>query len=152
MGGTIRGLTPPSVCTVGLVVGASVVATAFHFTDNYVSIETYPQPDWVSGASVLISWPIFTAVGIGGYVYYRRERFGLANGLLLAYSYVGLSSLGHFLSGSPDEFTTRGLVSVLLDSVAGGAVLTLAVWSILTHRRAPGVPKREAQVQQEVRP
>ena len=149
MSGKSRGLTPPSLTTVGLVVGASVAVTAFHFTDNYVSIETYPQPDWVSRASVLISWPIFTALGIAAYAFYRRERFMLANGLLLAYSYAGLSSLGHFLSGSPDEFTTRGFVSVLLDGVAGGAVLALAIWSILAHRRAPGIPKRQAQPQQE---
>jgi hypothetical protein len=148
-GGKTHGLTPPSVATIGLVVGASVAVTAFHFTDNYVSIETYPQPDWVSGAVVLISWPIFTAVGIAGYLLYRRGQFALANGFLLAYSYTGLSSLGHLLSGSPDEFTARGLTSVLLDGVAGGAVLALAIWSILAHRRAPGIPKRQAQPQQE---
>lgn len=81
-------LQPPSLATVRFVVFASVLLTAFHFTDNYVSLETYPQP-----------------------------------------------GLGHFLSGSPDEFTTRGLVSVLVDGVAGTAVLAVTVWSILAHRR-----------------
>ena len=127
-------LQPPSLATVRFVVFASVLLTAFHFTDNYVSLETYPQPEWITGPVVLITWPLFSAVGITGYVLYRRGRLSLAHPLLFAYSYVGLSSLGHFLSGSPDEFTTRGLVSVLVDGVAGSAVLAVTVWSILAHR------------------
>jgi hypothetical protein len=147
-----RVLTPPSPSIVGLIVGASIAVTAFHFTDNYISIETYPQPDWVSRASMLIAWPVFTAMGIAGYLLYRHERFTLANGFVLAYSYAGLSSLGHFLSGSPDEFTTRGLVSVLLDGLAGGAVLALAIWSILAHRGAPGIPEGHAHARQKGQP
>lgn len=125
---------------VGLVVLASVLATAFHFTDNYVSIDTYPQPGWVTEAVVLVSWPVLTAFGVAGYLLYRRERFAAAQVCLVAYAYTGLSSLGHFTSGSPDEFTTRGLVSVLIDGVAGSAVLAVAVWSILALRRRPPLP------------
>ena len=117
------------------MVGASIVLTAFHFTDNYVSIDTYPQPDWVTGAVVLISWPLFSAIGVAGYLFYRQGRIARANPFLVAYAYAGISSLGHFLSGSPDEFTTRGLVSVLIDGVAGTTVLAVAVWSIVAHRR-----------------
>lgn len=127
-------MRPPSVSTVGLVVLASVLVTAFHFTDNFVSIETYPQPGWVTGAIVLVSWPLFTAFGVAGYLFYRRGRFAEAHVLLLAYSYTGLSSLGHFLSGSPDEFTARGLASIFIDGVAGSAVLAVAIWSILARR------------------
>jgi len=132
----------PSASTVGLTVLASVVVTAVHFTDNFVSIETYPQPTWVSEAVVLVSWPLLTAFGVAGYLFYRRERFVVANACLLVYAYTGISSLGHFLSGGPDEFTTRGLVSVLADGVAGFAVLGVAVWSIVAERSlatpAPG--------------
>jgi hypothetical protein len=135
-----RTIRPPSLSAVGLVVLASVVLTAFHFTDNYVSIETYPQPGWVTEAVVLVSWPLLTAFGVAGYLLYRRERFAAAQACLLVYAYTGLSSLGHFISGSPDEFTTRGLVSVLMDGVAGAAVLAVAVWSILALRRRPPLP------------
>lgn len=124
-------MTSPSVSTVRLVVAASVLLTAFHFTDNYVSIETYPQPDWVTGAVVLVSWPLLTAFGVAGYLLYRRGRLATAHACLLVYSYTGLSSLGHLLYGSPDEFTTRGLVSVLIDGVAGSVVLAVTAWSML---------------------
>jgi hypothetical protein len=124
----------PSVSTVGAVVIASVLLTSFHYTDNYVSIDTYPQPDWVTTGAVLLSWPLLTAFGVAGYLLYRRGRFELAHACLLVYSTTGLSSLGHFLSGSPDEFTTRGLVSIFTDALAGSAVLAVTVWSILAHR------------------
>ena len=127
----------PSAYTVALVVGASIGLTLFHFTDNYVSIETYPQPEWVTGPVVIVSWLLFSAVGLLGYLLYRARRFGAANAALLVYAYAGLSSLGHFVSGSPDEFTTRGLISVLADGLAGSAVLALALWSIAARRRAP---------------
>jgi hypothetical protein len=140
-----RHLRQPSISTVGLVVGASVALTAFHFADNYFSIETYPQPDWITGAVVAISWPLFTALGVAGYVLYRRGRFTEAHGFLIAYSYTGLSSLGHFLSGSPDEFTTRGLVSVLIDGAAGATVLAVALWSILALRRSSKTKMEVAQ-------
>ena len=132
-------MRPPSVSVVRLAVLASVVLTAFHFTDNYVSISTYPQPDWVTRPAVVVSWLLFTAVGLSGYVLYRRERYAAAHACLLTYSYAGLSSLGHFLSGSPDEFTTRGLVSVLVDGMAGSAVLAVTVWSLLARRRRAAV-------------
>lgn len=136
MGGAVeRGMRAPSVRTMGLVVATSVVVTLFHFTDNYVSIETYPQPDIVTGPVVLASWPLFTLFGVAGYLLYKRERFAQAHASLLVYSYTGLGSLGHLLSGSPDEFTTRGLVSVLFDVTVGSAVLAVTVWSIVARRR-----------------
>lgn len=125
---------PPSVRTVGLVVLASVLLTAIHFTDNYVSYETYTPSDLVTPTVVLVSWPLLTAFGVAGYLLYRRGRFAPAHACLLAYSYTGLSSLGHFLSASPGDLTTRGLVSVLIDGVVGSAVLAVTVWSILAQR------------------
>ena len=127
-------MTPPSPSVVGLVVTASIVATAFHFTDNLVSIETYPQPGWVTEAVVAVSWVLYTAAGVGGYLLYKRGELVVAHGLLFAYSFAGLGSLGHFLSGSPDEFTTRGLISVFVDGTAGAAVLATVVWSLLARR------------------
>ena len=135
----------PSTAIVGAVVGASIAITAFHFTDNYVSIDTYPQPDWVTEAVVLISWPLLTAFGVAGYLLYRRGSFAVASACLLVYAYTGLSSLGHFLSGGPSEFTTRGLVSVLLDGAAGSAVLVVALWSIAAQRRAGSGPVSTAK-------
>jgi hypothetical protein len=69
-----------------------------------------------------------------GYRLYRSGKFPLAHAYLFAFSYLGLVSLGHFTAASPDELTTRGLVSVLIDGIAGFTVLGLTVWSILARR------------------
>jgi hypothetical protein len=129
-------MQPPSTNVVRFVVAASIVVTAFHFTDNAISIDDYPQPDWINVAVVLISWPLFSAVGVAGYLLYRDGQFPLANWLLLAYAFAGISSLGHLLSGSPDEFTTRGLISIFTDGLAGFAVLTVALWSFMARPAA----------------
>jgi hypothetical protein len=133
-------MRPPSVATVRNVVVASIVLTAFHFTDNAVSIDTYPkadwQPDWFVWV-VALSWPVFTAFGVLGYRWYRDGRYSRAHPALIVYSYTGLVSLGHFLYGSPSELTTRGVVSVLLDVVAGSVVLAVTLRSILARRRGP---------------
>jgi hypothetical protein len=131
--------TPPSVQTVRNVVAATIVVTLFHFTDNFVSIDTYPapswQPDWFEWV-VLVSWPIFTAIGLVAYRAYRYGDFRRAHIALAAYSYTGLVSLGHFTSGGPDEFTTRGLASIAIDVTAGTIVLLTALRSIVARRRA----------------
>jgi hypothetical protein len=130
-------MRPPSVATVRNVVAATAVLTLFHFTDNTVSIDTYPaaswQPDWFKWV-VAASWPLFTAVGVLGYRFYKRGEFQKAH-VALVYSYSGLVSLGHFLYGGPGELTTRALVSVLIDAAAGTAMLAVAIRSILARRR-----------------
>lgn len=133
-----RFATPPSTKTVRNVVAATIVLTLIHFTDNFVSIDTYPaaswQPDWFEWV-VLASWPLFTAIGVFAYRAYRDGDFRHAHPALIAYSYTGLISLGHFAYGSPADLTTRGLVSVTIDVIAGTVVLAVALWSITARRR-----------------
>jgi hypothetical protein len=133
-------MRPPSTRTVGLVVALTAVLTLFHFTDNAVNLETYPGPSWQPGWFewvVVASWPFYLALGVIGYVRYRAGHFPSANAFLVAYSFIGLVSIGHFFYASPDELTTRGLISVLVDIAAGTVVLAVAFWSILARR--PGV-------------
>jgi CHASE2 domain-containing sensor protein len=119
---------------------ATVALTLFHFTDNTISIDTYPapswQPDWFEWV-VALSWPVFTAFGVLGYRWYKRGEFGRAHVALIVYSYTGLVSLGHFTAGGPDDLTTRALVSVVIDVVAGSVVLAVTIRSIIARRRQP---------------
>jgi CHASE2 domain-containing sensor protein len=131
---------PPSVSTVRWVVLGTIAVTLFHFTDNAVNVDTYPkagwQPDWFEWV-VAVAWVLYTAVGVAGVRLYEQGRFRAAHVALIVYGYMVLSSLGHFIYGSPDELTTRGLVSVFVDVAAGTLVVAVAVWSILARRRAP---------------
>jgi hypothetical protein len=131
----------PSASTVCRVVLGTIALSLFHFTDNAVNVDTYPtgswQPDWFE-VVVAVAWLVYTAVGLAGYRLYERGRFGAAHAFLIVYGYLVISSLGHFLYGSPSELTTRGLVSVFVDAAAGSVVIAVAVWSIVARRtRAP---------------
>ena len=140
-------MQPPSVRTVGIVVAATIGLTAFHFTDNIVNVDTYPRPEGLSGEAIQIAafifWPVMAVVGVAGYRAYRRGNLQLAHPFLLAFSSLGLISLLHFTSGSPDELTTRGLISVIIDGIAGFTVLGVALWSILARRREPAPAGQE---------
>lgn len=143
-------MKPPSASTVRWVVIATIALTLFHFTDNAINVDTYPEAGWQPGwfeVVVVVAWFLYTAVGVGGFLLYQRKRFRAAHASLLIYGYLVLSSLGHFLYGSPGELTTRGLVSVFIDAAAGSVVIAVAVWSILARRRgpapAPGPPGTE---------
>jgi hypothetical protein len=130
-------LSPPSPSTVRLVVLGTIAVTLFHFTDNAVNIDTYPkagwQPEWFD-IVVAVGWVLYSAVGVAGVLLYQQERFRAAHICLVLYGYLVVSSLGHFLYGSPDELTTRGLVSVFVDVAAGSVVIAMAAWSILAQR------------------
>lgn len=140
-------MRPPSARVIGVAVGATIVLTAFHFTDNIVNVETYPRQEWLSATAIqiggLIFWPVFATIGVAAYLLYVRGRFPLANWLLVAFSYIGLVSLGHFTAASPDELTTRGLISVAIDATVGFTVLGMALWSMLARRRR-AVPRTRA--------
>jgi hypothetical protein len=133
-------VTPPTVATVRWVVFGTIAVTLFHFTDNAVNIDTYPkagwQPDWFD-AVVVAGWFLYTAVGVAGYLAYRRGDLRLAHGCLLLYGYLVISSLAHFIYGAPSDLTTRGVVSVFVDVAAGSMVVAVAVWSMVARRAEP---------------
>lgn len=129
--------TPPSVSLVRFVVFGTILVSLFHFTDNAVNIDTYPkagwQPSWFN-VVVVVGWFLYTAVGIAGYRLYRAGRFRQAHVGLALYGLLILSSLGHFIYGSPSELTTRGVISVFVDVTAGSIVVLVALWSMLARR------------------
>jgi CHASE2 domain-containing sensor protein len=129
----------PSASTVRWVVFGTIAVTLFHFTDNAVNVDTYPkagwQPDWFEWV-VAVAWVLYTAVGVAGVRFYEQGRFRAAHSCLVIYGYLIFSSLGHFIYGSPDELTTRGVISVFVDVAAGSLVIAVALWSVLARRRA----------------
>ena len=126
------------------MVFASIVLTAFHYTDNAINIDSYgPVLAFFTTATVFLTWSLFTALGIAAYLFYRNQRYKLANPLLFAYSFAGLIDLAHFVTISPAALTTRGLISVLIDLAIGTAVLVVAIRSILARRKGSALDKAE---------
>ncbi|MFY9468521.1 MAG: hypothetical protein WAP37_00165 [Solirubrobacterales bacterium] len=134
---------PPSSATVGRVVATGIALTALHFADNTFNIEDYPAPGWQPDRfefAVAAFWIVFSAVGVLGYRSYRDGDFSRAHPLLAFYALTGLISLGHFSTASPGDLTTFGLITVLVDAVAGCAVLGVVIWSVGSRRADLGRP------------
>ncbi|WP_243147116.1 hypothetical protein [Scytonema sp. UIC 10036] len=109
---------------------ASIISTGTHFTDNYLFIEEYPQPDWITAPSIYQSWLILTAVGITGYWLYKYRKFWFAYGCLFIYSFTGLSSLGHYLYGTWSQFSAKMHLLIWTDGLSGLAILAFTCWSL----------------------
>lgn len=117
-----------------LILMISIISTSIHFTDNYCFIDHYPQPSWITAASIYQSWIILTAVGIVGYWLYKFRKFWLAYFCLITYSITGLASLGHYLYGSLSEFSLKMHLFIWIDGLTGLAVLGFVFWSSLLLR------------------
>lgn len=125
------------VKVLGRVLLAGVVLTTVHYTDNYLYFDEYPQPASLQRWQVYAAWLLLMAVGVTGYALYRRGFTPPAYVCLVVYSYTGLSSLGHYLYGSLDEFSAKQHAFIAIDGLSGAAVIAFVVWSAITRRRRP---------------
>lgn len=114
-----------------LILFASIISTAIHFTDNYRFIEHYPQPAWITAPSIYQSWIILTITGIIGYWLYRSRQFWFAYPCLSIYSLTGLASPGHYLYGPWSQFSFKMHLFIWTDAITGSAVLGFVAWSFL---------------------
>lgn len=112
-----------------LLLIACIISTAIHFTDNYLYIKQYPQPEWISASSIYISWIIWTAIGIAGYWLYKSEKYWFAYLCLVIYSFCGIDSLGHYFYGAMSDFSIKMHLLILTDGLTGLAVLGFTFWS-----------------------
>ncbi len=122
------------------VLSAGVVLTTIHYTDNYLYFDEYPQPESLRRWQVYAAWLVLTAIGAAGYALYARGYTAPAYVCLVVYSYTGLSSLGHYLYGSFDEFSAKQHAFILVDGLTGAAVIAFVVWSAVTRRRRGSTP------------
>ncbi len=117
----------------------SVLSTAIHFTHNFVAADQYPD-DLVAAdtvkVGVILSWPTLTAIGLLGYRFYSRGRYREAHPALLVYSILGISTLGHFLDGSPD-IPAFFYATIFTDGLAGFAIAAFTIWSMRVTRGEP---------------
>ena len=118
------------------ILGASIVSTGLHYTHNFIAIDKYPD-GLVSGAvvqaAILVAWPLLTAIGLLGYRLYAEGRFTHAHACLLTYSFTGISTLGHFVYGSPD-IPAFFYATIFTDALTGFAVLGFTLWSMAQAR------------------
>jgi hypothetical protein len=125
--------------TLPVIVGALLVSTAVHYTDNWLAIGDYaprsgllPDNPWL----VPVAWVLFAAVGVAGYREYRRRGPTTRAHLLLGtFSVSGISTLLHLLYEGND-FVAWQWVSVMSDGILGLAMLGFVLWSASRVRPA----------------
>jgi hypothetical protein len=124
--------------TLRLLVAAVLLSTAVHYTDNWLQVEDYAPTTGLLAENpglIPLAWVLFAAVGIAGYVEYRRAPSTRAHVLLAVFSLSGISTFGH-LAYSDNDFAAWQWASVLADGVTGLAVLAFTLWSASRVRPA----------------
>jgi hypothetical protein len=110
------------------ILAFSVVSTAVHYAHNYFEIDSYPGGGDGQQALILLSWPALTAIGMYGYVLYRRGDARRAYACLIIYSLTGLITPLHFAYGEPD-IPPFFYATLFTDFIAGVAVVAFVAWS-----------------------
>jgi hypothetical protein len=117
-----------------LLLAISIATTAVHYTDNTLNFGKYPQAAGVTAGVVGMTWLLLTPLAILGYRLYTSGRLLLAYAALAAYSFVGVSTPGHYLEAGLSDFPWWRNLSIITDGVTGGAVLGFVLWSLLVAR------------------
>jgi hypothetical protein len=118
------------------LIAFSLISTSIHFTHNFAEVGEYPSQfaGWTVQVAIVLSWPILTAIGIRGYLLYREGRRQAAHRYLAAYSVLGISTLGHFLEGTPDV-PAFFFATIFTDGLAGLSILAFVLLSMRAERQ-----------------
>jgi len=73
------------------------IASLLHYVHNAVYIDAYPNmPAWISVTDVAWSWLGLTALGLAGYLLFRKGMRYTGLVLLAVYGALGLDGLAHY--------------------------------------------------------
>ena len=107
----------------------NVVSTILHYTDNFISFDSYPAPNWMNPNHVYLAWILLIPFAIVGYVLYKKQNYWLAYFCLFIYSNAGAGSMGHYFYGSMRNMSLIMNTSIILDVVAGISLDLFLFWS-----------------------
>jgi hypothetical protein len=117
--------------TLLLILIASIISTSFHYTDNALFVDIYPEPESFTTAGVFITWAILTLIGLAGYWLYTKEKIWASYLCLAIYSTTGLFSPAHYFYGPMSAFSLKMHTFIWTDAVTGALVLGFVLWSAL---------------------
>ncbi|NHC37279.1 hypothetical protein [Scytonema millei] len=119
----------------------NVISTILHYSDNFVSYDKYPQPNWITPDSIYLAWIVLTTFGVVGYVLYVKDMFWAAYVCLGIYSITGLSSPGHYLYSVQHVFSGKMHLLIWTDAIAGISLLIFILRSALVLKEWRKEPK-----------
>lgn len=128
---------------------AIAIVSVVHYADNYFNYDAFPQSGTLPNPSrtlVGLSWFLFTAAGITGYLLFRRRRYVIASLLLGFYAGSGLVGFGHYAVEAMTDAVWWRQAHVIADILLGIATLSFAVWAALRLRWRLSTPLRSGEV------
>jgi hypothetical protein len=115
------------------------LASFLHHIHNAVFLNDYPNmPAWLSTAGVYAAWLGVAAVGLSGYLLYRRGHQLVGLAVIAVYGALGLDGLAHY-SRAPFSAHTFTMNLTIWLEVVTAVVLLIAVAGLMAMRlrRAP---------------
>jgi hypothetical protein len=113
-----------------LMYGAASLA---HFTHNAEFLHDYPNmPGWLSRAAIYGAWSVEAAVGISGYVVWRRGHALVGLSLIAVYAVTGFDTLSHYALARFDEHRLAMHVTIWVEVVAAAMLLVVVVGHMAT--------------------
>lgn len=102
-------------------------ASLAHHVHNAVYLQDYPNlPPSLSVTRIGIAWLVVAAVGLAGYLLYRRRHRRIGLLLLAIYGALGLYGLLHYTL-APMTVHTRAMNASIWLEVSTAAILLLAI-------------------------
>ena len=101
----------------------NIISTSFHYTDNALFVDLYPEPEWINTSGVFVTWGVMSLIGILGYWLYNQQKYWSSYLLLGIYAGTGLSSTAHYFYGALSQFSLKMHVFIWTDAIAGSLVV-----------------------------
>ena len=119
-------------------------ANLLHFVHNAEYVTAYPNlPAWISRGSIYIAWCAIFAIGLWGYVLFRRSRSRSGLLLLTLYTALGLEGLLHY-GRAPISGHSLGMNLTIWTEVVTAALALSTVLCLVAYRLLLGSKARNA--------
>jgi hypothetical protein len=113
-------------------------ASLAHHVHNALYLGSYPHmPVFLTSASVYGAWLCVAAIGLAGYLSYRRGHRLPGLVLLAAYAVIGLDGLGHYRLAPISAHTPAMNVTIALE-VGTATVLLIAIARLVSKQSRRG--------------
>jgi hypothetical protein len=126
---------------------AYCAASLLHFAHNAEYLADYPNlPVWLSRSEVYFAWLAIVAIGVLGYLLYRRGHRLIGLVTLAIYASLGFDGLLHYARAPLADHTTAMNLTIWVEVVAA-ALLLIAVLSV-----GAGLPWSSTSARKSSRP
>jgi hypothetical protein len=118
-------------------------ASLLHFAHNAQYLAQYPNlPASWTRSEIYLAWCCVTAIGLLGYLLYRRGALRVGLGLLAIYGGLGLDGLLHYTRAPLAHHTAAMNLTVWAEAVAAGTLLInvarVAAFHVRPHAETAG--------------